>query len=90
MVNPKDRFPHDKAQMSHMTRKPVFGVWELVRLKPVCSATDTSKGLEISAIASTGIILSRQQTTNALDQTVHMRRLMCDFVVRIWHKQVFS
>ena len=28
-------------------RKPVFRVWDLVRLKPVCSATETSRDIEI-------------------------------------------
>ena len=28
--------------MSHLTRKPVFGVCDQVRLKPACSATETS------------------------------------------------
>ena len=44
----------------------VFGVFDQVRLKPVCAATETSYGLETSAIASSGIILSRQRTTKAL------------------------
>ena len=47
--------------MSHVTRKPVFGVCDLLRLKPACSAPGTSYGLEISAIASRGNILSRQR-----------------------------
>ena len=51
---------------SLVTRKPVFRVCDQLRLKPACSATDTSLGLEISAIASRGIILSREQTTKAL------------------------
>ena len=41
-------------------RKPVFGVSDQVRLKPACSATETVQRLAISAIASRGIILSRQ------------------------------
>ena len=57
--------------MSHITRKPVFGVSDLVRLKPACSGKEASKGLEISAIASRGIILSRQRTTKAL---IRLRR----------------
>ena len=51
---------------SHVTRKPVFRVCDQLRLKPACSATEISLGLEISTIASRGIILSRQQTTKAL------------------------
>ena len=49
-----------EQKMSLVTRKPVFGVFDQVRLKPACSATVTCKRLEISAIASRGIILSRQ------------------------------
>ena len=30
------------VQRSHVTRKPVFGVCDQVRLKPVCYATETS------------------------------------------------
>ena len=47
-------------KMSHITRKPVFWVSDQVSLKPAYSADWTSKGLEISAIASRGIMLSRQ------------------------------
>ena len=38
--------------LSHVMRKPVFGSCDQVRLKPACPATDTSYGLEISAIAT--------------------------------------
>ena len=47
-------------------KKPVFGVCDKVRFKPVCLATETSYSFEISYIASRGIILSRQRTTKAL------------------------
>ena len=67
--------------MSPVTRKPVFGVCDHVRLKPVCSATEASWSLEISDIETRDIILSRQRTTKVL---------ICTFVVRIWQKQVFS
>ena len=59
------------SNMSNVTRKPVFAVCNLLRLKPACSADETSYGLEISAIASRGIILSRQWTTKAL---IRLRR----------------
>ena len=52
--------------MSHVTRKPVFGVCEQLILKPACSATETSLGLEIYAIANRGIIRSRQRTIKTL------------------------
>ena len=44
-----------------------------------CSATEMSQRFEILDIESIDIILSRQ-----------MHRLICIFVVRIWHKQDFS
>ena len=72
-------------------RKPVFGVLYQARLKQVCSATETSWSLEISAIESIDILLSRQRTTKeGADQTARMCRLICAFVVRIWQKQFFS
>ena len=33
---------HCRYYMSHVTRKPVFGVCNQGRLKPACSATETS------------------------------------------------
>ena len=57
--------------MSHDMRKPVFGAFDLLRLKPACSATETSLSLENSAIANRGIILSRQRTRKAL---IRLRR----------------
>ena len=47
-------------------KKPLFGVCDQVRLKPACSATETSQGVEILDIASIDIILSKQQTTRVL------------------------
>ena len=73
--------------ISLVTRKPVFGVFDQVRLKPACAATEASKRLEISDI---DITISRQRITKGSDQTARMSRLICSFVVSIWHKQVFS
>ena len=42
VANPEDRFSHDKEHMGPTARKPVFGVSEKVRFKPVSSATETS------------------------------------------------
>ena len=46
--------------MSHVKRKPAFGVSDQVRHKPACAATEASKRLEISDIETRDIILSRQ------------------------------
>ena len=55
-----------KNQLSLVTRKRVFRVCDLVRLKPACSATETSWSLEILDIETRGIILSEQRTTKVL------------------------
>ena len=44
-----------KNHMSLVTRKPVLGVCDQVRLKPACSAIETSKRLEILHIETTDI-----------------------------------
>ena len=41
-------------------RKRIFGVCDQVRLKPACSADETSKSLQILDIAYIDIILSRK------------------------------
>ena len=53
-------------QMSLVTRKPVFGVCDQVRLKPTCWATGMSSSLAILDIVSVDIILSKHQTAKAL------------------------
>ena len=52
--------------MSFITRKPVFGISDQVRLKLACSVTEASQRLEISYTETRDIILSRQQTTKLL------------------------
>ena len=56
-------------------KKPVFGVFDQVRLKPVCSAVCH----EIANIETRDTILSRQGTTKVL---IRLRRLFCTFVGR--------
>ena len=46
--------------------KPVFGVSDKARLKPVSSATETSKSIEILLEASLDMILSSKRITKAL------------------------
>ena len=52
--------------MSLVTIQPVFGVYDQVRLKQACSATDSSKSLEILGTETRGNILSKLRTTKAL------------------------
>ena len=49
--------------MSLVSRKPVFGVFDQVRLKPVCSATEASESHEF---ATGDVILSKQRITKTL------------------------
>ena len=53
------------------------GVCDQLRLKPACSVDETSLGLEILAIASRGIILSRQWSTKALNRLHGCYALCC-------------
>ena len=43
--------------------------WYQVRLKPACFAREASKSLETLNVASKGVILSRQQTSNVLSDS---------------------
>ena len=43
------------------TTKPVFGVSDKARIKPVSSATETSQKIEISPVASLDMILSKKR-----------------------------
>ena len=52
--------------MGRHARKPVFGVSEKARLKPVFSATETSKKIEISLVASLAMVLSKKRIKKAL------------------------
>ena len=52
--------------MCLVTRKPVFAVFNQVRLQPACSATEASESHEIANIETREIILSRLRTTKAL------------------------
>ena len=55
-----------KNKMSLVTRKPVFWVFEQVRLKPACAGIEASYRFEISDIETRDIVLSRQRTTKVL------------------------
>ena len=46
--------------------KPVFGVFDKAKIKPVTPATETSEKIEFSLVASLGIELSKKRITKAL------------------------
>ena len=48
-------------------KKSVFGVSDQLRLKPVCSATETSQNIEFLCVACEAIILSRKRITKVLN-----------------------
>ena len=52
--------------MGRVERKPVFRVSDKVKFKPVCSAVETDKKIEISLVESLEMILSNKQITKAL------------------------
>ena len=55
------------TMLSAMSQEDLsLGVCDQVRFKLACSALDTTYSIEISDLASKGIILSRQQTRKAL------------------------
>ena len=56
--------------------KPVYRVSDKVGFKPVSSATETSKKIEISPVASLHMILSKSKNKGA-DQPARRRRLVC-------------
>ena len=41
-ILPGEIHPSPADQKSHITRKPAFGVCDLLRLKPACTATESS------------------------------------------------
>ena len=57
--------------MGRDKRKPVFGVSNKARLKPVLSATETSYKIEILLVARLDMILSNQRIIKAL---IRLRR----------------
>ena len=61
--------------------KPVFGVSDKARLKPVSSATETSFKIGISLVASLNMIFSEKVNNKGADQSAWMGRLVCTFVV---------
>ena len=71
-------FTKDMSHMGLGARKPVFRVSDQVRLKPVCSATQTSKHIEILLVASDHFTV-QILNNKCSDQTVQMSWLVCAF-----------
>ena len=61
--------------------KPVFGVSDKASFKPVSSATETSKKIEISPLASLYMILSEKTNNKGADKTAWIGRLVYTCVV---------
>ena len=73
---------------SRVTRKPVFGVFNQVRLKPACAATCLKfRKWKLEELYYLG---SEQQWhwSDCTDAQTDLRLLsVCAFVVRIWHNK---
>ena len=70
-------------------RKPVFWVSGKGSLKPVSSAKQASKKIEVSLVASLDMT-SKKADNKVADVTARMRRLICAFVVTNHQRQFFS
>ena len=70
--------------------KPVFGVSEKARLKPVSAATETSSINEISLVASLDIILSNKQITKSLIRLRRCTGWSAPLLFATNRRQVFS
>ena len=70
--------------------KPVFGVSDKARFKPVSSATETSKKIDISSVAlKLRYDYFLKANNSGADQSARMRRLICTCFVRKSPKTVF-
>ena len=76
-------------QMSLVTRKPVFGVCDQVRHKPICADKEAWWRLEISDIETGGITLSGSEQQRRWSYCADAQADL-QLVVRIWKKQVLS
>ena len=82
----KEHFAHTPksqllANLGLVVRKPVFGVSEKVSLKPISTATETSKKIEMSLVASLDNGAFQTANNKGADQTARMHRLVLAFVV---------
>ena len=71
-------------------RKPVFGVSDKLRCKPACPATETSKKIEISLVASLDMILSNKGITKALTSLRRCAGWSAPLLFTNSRRQVFS
>ena len=71
-------------------RQPVFVSSDEARFKPACSSTETSLKIEISLVASPGIILFKKQITMALIRLRGCTGWSAPLLFANPHRQVFS
>ena len=82
LIRPLAILLDDLDNMGRDVRKPVFGDSNKVRLKPACSATETSWKVEISLMASLDCDTFQKAKNKGADQTARVRRLVCAYVFR--------
>ena len=69
--NPEDRFSHNEAHFSCVTKTSIFGVSEQVRHKPSYTAAEDDERLEISDLGKRGIVLSDYVAKNKGADQLH-------------------
>ena len=85
--------PSAKSLLYYMSldpTKPVFGVSGKARLKPISSATEASKKIEVLLVARLDMVLSKKTYNKGADRSAGMHRLVCTFVVRKSPEDRFS
>ena len=83
--NPEDRFSHNEARISLVTRKN--GASNQVRLIPTCSAIQVSHRIAILDIRIRDVMLYRQSKTKVLIQTVECFNAQADLSFHCKHMQ---
>ena len=76
--------------MGRVARKPVVGVSDKMRLKPVSTATETSLKIKISLVASLDMVLSQKRLTKALIRLRDAQAGLHLFFFANLRRQVFS
>ena len=81
---------HCSCYMGRDPRKPVFRVSDKGRLKPVSSAKETSRKIEISREASLDMILSKTRITKVLIRLRRCAGWSVPLLFANYRRQVFS
>ena len=89
-LKPKGKDDCNNIKMGLVATKPVSGVSDKARLKPVSSATETSYKTEISLVTSLNMVLSKTRITKALIRLRGCAGWSAPVLFANSRKQVFS